>query len=116
VTQAAGVPAGASTGILTPMAAAQPIPAQVIAPLTGAAALATQYVPQPAIVPGQGGLFALPALNLPAVSGLGIPLPTQITMPTDMICTSPDWSAPAGPAAPGGPTPPPATAPVGGRW
>lgn len=102
--------------MLGPLAAAQPIPAGVVAPLTGAAALATQYVPQPALVPGQGGLFALPALNLPAVSGLGVPLPTQITMPTDMVCTAGNWSAPAGPTAPGAPVAPPATAPGSGRW
>lgn len=116
MTQAAGgVPAAASSGLFGPLAAVNPMPGEVIAPLTGAAALATQYVPQPALVPGEGGLFALPALNLPSISGLGVPLPSQITLPTDVVCSTPDWSAPR-PGAPAAPAPPPATAPANGRW
>jgi hypothetical protein len=83
----------------------QAVPGAVIAPLTGAAALATEFLPQPTLVapvaggPG-GGLFSMPGLNLPAVSGLGVPLPTQISLPQDLVCAGPAWSAPAHPGGP----------------
>jgi hypothetical protein len=84
--------------------AAQAVPGEVIAPLTGAAALAAEFLPQPTLAApgagGGGGLFAMPALNLPAVSGFGVPLPTQISLPQDMVCAGPTWSAAARPNDP----------------
>jgi hypothetical protein len=69
-----------------------------MAPMAGAAGLAADLVPQPSLAPptGTGGLTGFlptPQLTMPALSGLGVPVPTQVSMPTDLVCEGLGWSA-----------------------
>jgi len=50
----------------------------------------------PLFASGISNLVSPPALNLPSVPGLGIPLPNQVPIPSDLLCVGTDWSASQG--------------------
>ncbi|MCX2714942.1 MULTISPECIES: hypothetical protein [unclassified Mycolicibacterium] len=93
----AGAVPGAVAGAI-PGAIAGAVPGLLMAPMAGAAGLAADFVPQPSLAPptGTGGLAGFlptPQLNMPALSGFGVPVPTQVSMPTDLVCEGLGWSA-----------------------
>jgi hypothetical protein len=45
---------------------------------------------------GVSNLVSPPALNLPSIPGVGIPLPNQVPIPSDLLCVGTDWSASQG--------------------
>lgn len=61
-----------------------------MAPLAGVTGILAEMLPQPSLgVPsgtGVTGFLPTPQLNMPAVSGLPVPVPTTVTMPTDLVC------------------------------
>lgn len=82
----AGIP-----GVIAPAAgAASGIPGMVMAPLAGVTGILAEMLPQPSLgVPsgtGLTGMLPTPQLNMPSVSGLPVPVPTQVSMPTDLVC------------------------------
>ena len=62
----------------------------VMAPLAGVTGILAEMLPQPSLgVPsgtGLTGMLPTPQLNMPSVSGLPVPVPTQVSMPTDLVC------------------------------
>jgi hypothetical protein len=54
----------------------------------------------PLFASGISNLVSPPALNLPSVPGLGIPLPSEVPTPSDLICIGTDWSASQGDSVP----------------
>jgi hypothetical protein len=71
--------------------AASGIPGLVMAPLAGVTGVLAEILPQPSLaapsgVGGLTGMLPTPQLNMPGISGLGVPVPTQVSMPTDLIC------------------------------
>ncbi|MGW0160650.1 hypothetical protein ACWDUN_15190 [Mycobacterium sp. NPDC003323] len=83
----AGIP-----GVIAPAAgAAQGIPGLVMAPLAGVTGVLAEMLPQPSLgapsgIGGVTGMLPTPQLNMPNISGLGVPVPSQVSMPTDMVC------------------------------
>lgn len=61
-----------------------------MAPLAGVTGILAEMLPQPSLgVPsgtGLTGMLPTPQLNMPSVSGLPVPVPTQVSMPTDLVC------------------------------
>ncbi|MCV7254998.1 hypothetical protein H7J86_22810 [Mycobacterium hackensackense] len=93
----AGAVPGAVAGAV-PGAIAGAIPGLLMAPMAGAAGLMADLVPQPSLAAptGTGGLTGIlptPQLTMPHLSGLGVPVPTQVSMPTDLVCEGVGWSA-----------------------
>ena len=72
----------------------------------------------PAVAQGVATLLSPPQLTIPGIPGLGIPLPTTISAPHDLLCADTGWSA----SKPGADSAAPAGALVGsglppaGRW
>ncbi|MGE3658801.1 MAG: hypothetical protein AB7G47_18740 [Mycolicibacterium sp.] len=72
------------------------------APVPGAAATVDAGIPAPAapLTPlaatGLSNLVAPPSLTVPSIPGLPVPLPSEIPMPTDLICVDTAWSASQG--------------------
>ncbi|MGU3503035.1 hypothetical protein [Mycobacterium sp. C31M] len=83
----AGIP-----GVIAPAAgAAQGIPGLVMAPLAGVTGVLAEILPQPSLgapsgIGGVTGMLPTPQLDMPGISGLGVPVPTQVSMPTDLVC------------------------------
>lgn len=82
----AGIP-----GVMAPAAgAASGIPGMVMAPLAGVTGILAEMLPQPSLGMPSGtgltGMLPTPQLNMPSVSGLPVPVPTQVSMPTDLVC------------------------------
>lgn len=93
----AGAVPGAVAGAI-PGAIAGAVPGLLMAPMAGAAGLMADFIPQPSLAPptGTGGLTGFlptPQLTMPGLSGLGVPVPTQVSMPTDLVCEGLGWSA-----------------------
>ncbi|EKF23975.1 hypothetical protein C731_1995 [Mycolicibacterium hassiacum DSM 44199] len=82
------------TGVLPPA----PAPAPGASGSLAAGIPAGDQVTGP-IATGISNLVAPPALALPDIPGLPVPLPNGIPMPTDLICEGTDWSTSRTPAA-----------------
>lgn len=61
-----------------------------MAPLAGVTGILAEMIPQPSLGAPSGtgltGMLPTPQLDMPAVSGLPVPVPTQVSMPTDLVC------------------------------
>ena len=72
----------------------------------------------PAVAQGVATLLSPPQLTIPGIPGFGIPLPTTISTPHDLLCAGTGWAA----AKPGAVSAAPAGAllgsglPPAGRW
>jgi hypothetical protein len=47
----------------------------------------------PTLAQGVATLLSPPQLTIPGIPGIGIPLPTTISTPHDLICAATGWSA-----------------------
>ncbi|BBX16926.1 hypothetical protein MDUV_17860 [Mycolicibacterium duvalii] len=66
----------------------------------GAAAVGVPAPPDPVtplVATGISNLVAPPPVNVPSIPGIGVPLPNEVPMPTDFLCS--DWSAKRGDSA-----------------
>ncbi|HEX5144969.1 MAG TPA: hypothetical protein VFW21_13980 [Mycobacterium sp.] len=93
-----GAPGGgglfAPIGGLIPFGAMAPV-LGALAPVTGLAA---------PLLGGGSSMLAPAAIGVPTVPGLPLPLPTTVSMPSDLVCSGTGWSATApheGAPAPG---------------
>jgi len=90
------------------------------APIADAAG--TLPTPPAAVIPtlaqGVATLLSPPQFTIPGIPGLGIPLPTTISGPHDLLCTGTGWSATKAGAASGAPAGAVlgADLPKAGRW
>ncbi len=50
----------------------------------------------PAMAQGISTLLSPPQVTIPGIPGFGIPLPTTISTPRDLLCVGTGWSAKAG--------------------
>ncbi len=107
-----GVNAAASTPGLPSL-----IPAAPIANAAGSLPTPPAEV-LPAVAQGVATLLSPPQVTIPGIPGFGIPLPTSISTPRDLLCVGTGWSAgKVGPTsgAPAGAVLG-ADLPKGGRW
>jgi hypothetical protein len=69
---------------------------------SGAASVSVPGVPSP-IAPlaatGLSNLISPPSLTIPSIPGLPIPLPSELPVPSDLLCVGTDWSASQGDSA-----------------
>jgi hypothetical protein len=71
-------------------------------PVPGTSAAAVAGIPPapdpvtPWLASGVSQLLSPPPLNLPSIPGVGIPLPSKVPLPTDLLCVGTDWSASVG--------------------
>jgi hypothetical protein len=82
-----GVPAAAATPGLPGL-----IPAAPIASAAGALPTPPAEV-IPTLAQGVATLLSPPQLTIPSIPGIGIPLPSTISAPHDLLCAATGWSA-----------------------
>jgi collagen type IV alpha len=76
-----------------------PAPAPPVPGTSAAAAASIPAAPDPVtpwLASGVSQLLSPPPLNLPSIPGVGIPLPSQLPVPSDLLCVGTDWSASQG--------------------
>ncbi len=84
------------------VAGALPPPPAPAPGAAGAASVSGPVVPDtvtPLLATGVSNLVSPSPLNLPSIPGLPVPLPSEIPVPSDLLCVGTDWSATQGDSA-----------------
>lgn len=92
----------AAQGAATSVASVIPPPAPPIPGSAGGVVpgISTPDPVTPLFASGISNLVSPPSLNLPSVPGLGIPMPSEVPIPSDLLCVGTGWSASQGDAVP----------------